>query len=419
MSDPATPDRQTPDPRNEALRSMLRARADRVADTIAREVMTAVRADVRAPKAAAFAVRPLLAGGRTTGNLGWWAAAVVAVVIVAVIGGRSLSSSTTSTAGPTAPSAGSARPSGVSATQPPPPSSTSGPTTGHGLVPWVDRPAPSASEPSPSPLPSPDARPCQPSDVRAQVGGLGLAMGNSKMPVSFVNVSSTPCALVGVPSLVGITAAGVPESILVTGGGYFPQPGPPANLAPNAGVAVVDIDGAIACPAAIAGRHRIYKVLRIGLPGGGTVDVDGSGFETICGVSVSAFGTPTAAGATDPPLLPLSAQISGPSTVAPGTTLTYVVTITNTSDAGYVLDPCPVFEQFVASGSANVWVATIRDGFLNCDTVHGIPAHGAVTYEMRLAIPSDQPAGDAKFGWSLRGDLGPWANAPLRVQPGP
>jgi hypothetical protein len=297
--------------------------------------------------------------------------------------------------------------------------SSSGPTA-QGVVQWVDRPAPSAAEPSASPQPSPDARPCRPSDLRSEVGQIGLAMGNTKLPVTFVNDSPTPCALVGFPSLVGITAAGAEERIPVTHGSYFPDPGPPADLVPGGvGTAEVDISGSDACQAAQAGRHKVYKILRIGLPAGGSVDVGGGGFDTICGVAVSLFGGPTAA--TTPsvlPDLPLQAEISAPASVAPGSTLAYVVTITNTANSEYALDPCPIFEQFVASGSLSIWVATIRDAYLNCDTVRVIPAHGSVSYEIRLAIPANQPAGEAKFGWDLRGDRGPYANAALRVGAG-
>ena len=293
-----------------------------------------------------------------------------------------------------------------------------------GLVPWVDRAAASLAEPSQSPQPVADAPACRASDLHAQVGPIGVGLGNTVLPVTFFNISSTACTLIGYPSLMGITLGGAPESIPVGHGSYFGDPGPAANLAPNGiGFAVVNISGADACQAALSGRHTVYQVLRIGLPAGGSVDVDGSTFDTICGVFASLFGVPAAA--SPPEALPpstLSAEISAPASVAPGTMLRYVVTITNATDADYSLVPCPVYEQFVGSGtgttSGTTWIATVLDGYLNCDTVRAIPAHGAVSYEMRLAIPENQPAGAAKFGWDLLGDRGPWANALLQVQPG-
>lgn len=251
--------------------------------------------------------------------------------------------------------------------------------------------------------------------MAAGPGGAGL--GNTNLPVTFSNVSSSTCALVGYPTLVGIDRTGVPHSISVGHGSYFGDPGPPANIAPGE-AAALNISGADACQAALAGEPVTYTTLRIGLPAGGSVEIDGNGFDTICGVWVSAFGVPAAATPPiDVPPSPLTAAITAPRSVAPGTTLIYVVTITNTAGTDFSLVPCPAFEEFVGSGSSETWIATVREGFLNCDAVRVIPAHGTVSYEMRLAIPDDQPAGEAKFGWRFQGDQGPWAGAQLQVQP--
>ncbi len=179
------------------------------------------------------------------------------------------------------------------------------------------QPTPSATDAptrSPSPQPSADTRPCRPNDLRVEVGPIGVGLGNTNLPATFVNDSSSACAIIGYPSLVGVTSAGAQESIPVGHGSYFGDPGPPANLAPGGlGFAVVNISGADACQAAQSGRHKVYKVLRIGLPAGGSVDVAGSGFDTICGVSVSSFGVPAAASRPLAlPPLPQGAEISAP-----------------------------------------------------------------------------------------------------------
>ena len=288
---------------------------------------------------------------------------------------------------------------------------------GPSLVPWVDRPAAHYVAPSPS-HPAADARPCEPTDLGARSGQEGFGLGNSNLPVTFVNRSTSACALVGFPTLDGIDASGVAHPVRVSHGSYFGDPGPPANLAPG-GSAALNISGADACPAILDGHHQVYPALRVGLPAGGSVEVDGGGFDTICGVSVSAFGVPAAGDAAAGPLpLPLTASIAAPASVVAGTTLDYVVTLANPTAASFPLVPCPSYEEFVGSGSDSVWVATIRDYMLDCDTVHAVPAGGSVSFEMRLAIPLDQPSGTAKFGWDLQGDRGPWANAPLQVRPG-
>ena len=285
-----------------------------------------------------------------------------------------------------------------------------------GLIAWLDRPAARQVAPSPS-LPPTDAPACGSPEVRASAGQAGAGLGNTNLPVALVNISTSACSLTGYPTLVGVDAKGAHHRIPVEQGSYFGDPGPPANLDPG-GTGAVNISGADACDAALI-HQRIYPTLLVGLPGGGAAAVDGRQFDTICGVSVSAFGVPSlAAQLSDVPPLPLTAAISAPASVAAGTTLTFVVTLTNPTGVAFALSPCPSYEEFVGSGSSGPWVATIRDYVLNCDAARAIPARGSLRFAMELTLPADQPPGTAKFGWSLQGDRGPWANAALEVTPG-
>ena len=240
------------------------------------------------------------------------------------------------------------------------------------VIAWVDRPAAHYVAPSPS-LPPADAKPCRPADIRASSGQMGAGLGNTNLPVTLVNVSITACSLTGYPTLVGVDAKGGHHVIAVQHGSYFGDPGPPANVEPG-GRGAVNISGGDGCNAAFA-RPRMYPTLLIGLPDGGRVAADGREFDTICGVSVSAFGVPSlAAQPTEIPPLPITAAISAPATAAAGTTLGFVVTLTNPTDADFSLTPCPSYEEFVGSGSSGPWLATIRDYFLNCDAAPVIPA---------------------------------------------
>jgi hypothetical protein len=47
--------------------------------------------------------------------------------------------------------------------------------------------------------------------------------------------------------------------------------------------------------------------------------------------------------------------------------------------------------------------------------VHRIGGHASVTFQMRLRLPPDLPAGPAKFVWLLHGGAGPAISAPLRI----
>ncbi len=323
--------------------------------------------------------------------------AAAAIILALVIGLRPSGSTPGSSASilPSAPSTASA-------------ASSSAP----GVVPWVNRSA-TPSEPAPTPPPGAFARPCGPSDLHVSVGRVGQAMGNLNLPVTLVNRSTTACSLSGYPSLSGVSSTGASVPLRVAHGSYFGDPGSAGNLKPG-GVGGLNIGGGAECAAARNGVNRTYPVLRIGLPAGGTVDIPAA-FDTSCVVDVSALGAIPLTNPTEPPVSPLQAEISAPATVEQGAVLAYVVALHNTGATAYPLEPCPDFEQALGTGSSAGWVATITYGLLNCDAVHEVPAGGTVSYEMRLAVPIDQPTGDAKFTWLLLGDSGPLANAPMQV----
>lgn len=252
----------------------------------------------------------------------------------------------------------------------------------------------------------------------ARAGEPGAGLGNTNLALSFVNISKSACLLTGTPTIGGLRSDGTLVRLAVREGSYFGDPGPVANIAPG-GIGAINVSGADACPAALSGKSQAYPKLRIGLPGGGSIDVPARGFDTACGVSVSQFGVPAdAEPATDPPLSPLSARINGPATAIAGQVLAYTITLTNPSSTDVPLRPCPAYDEFVGSGSATVWLATVLHYDLNCDTTPTIPAHSSVTFEMRLALPADQPPGLAKFGWDIQGGGGPSTATPLTVTAG-
>jgi hypothetical protein len=361
----------------------------------------------------------LLAFGRALAGIA--AAALVVAILISVrgVGG-----------GPAATPAATPAASGVIESATPSPSATGAASpAAAGVIPWVDRPASPPPTPSPSPQPVADARPCRPSDLRVATQPTGAAAGNIDLAVTFANVSATDCALVGFPaSLAGRTPAGVWEAIAATHGSFFGDPGPAANIPPGgAVVAMLNVSWGDGCPAAQTGAQKLYRALRIGLPAGGTVEVAvgsatgafAGGVDVVCGVGVSHFGVPSGQGPDANPMSPLTAQASLPASVAPGTTLRYTVAITNPTGSAYPLNPCPVYQEWVASGTTTTWDSTTYVGQLNCGPVGSIPAGGTVTFQMQLAVPTTQPPGTAKFSWSILGGEGPWAGGPLVVAPTP
>ena len=88
----------------------------------------------------------------------------------------------------------------------------------------------------------------------------------------------------------------------------------------------------------------LFPTLRLGLPGGDTVDVSGEGIDIYCGLWISLFGVPALMPPPPPPptIEPtLKVSVAMPESVPPGEELVYTVTITNTSGTAYPLDPCP------------------------------------------------------------------------------
>jgi len=286
--------------------------------------------------------------------------------------------------------------------------------TADGIVPWVDDPAPAYVEPTPPPLPA-DARACRATDLKVSSGDIGFGLGNSNLPLSFTNTSASACVLNGTATIAGLKADGTLVPLRVDPGSYFGDPGPVANITPGE-IAGLNVSGGDACDAAQLGKHRIYPKLRIGLPSGDTIDVPSHGFDTICGVWASAFGVPADTfPPIDVPLSPLTATIDSPATAVAGHDLAFTITLTNSTTAPVSLYPCPVYDEYVGSGE-KAWVATVLHYHLNCDATTSIPAGGSVTFAMHLAVPADQPAGMAKFGWNVQGGGCPCAGAPLEVK---
>jgi len=287
-------------------------------------------------------------------------------------------------------------------------------TPSPGVVAWVDRPAPPYVEPTPTPPNfSTDARPCHASDLAASAGGIGAAGGTANIRIDFTNQSTTPCVLLGQPTLAGISADGSVTDLNARLGSIIGDaPWPAANIAPGE-TAAVNVSSADACEVAQEGEHRFYPTLRIGLPSGDAIDVPSHGFDTVCGIEASQFGVPALEQPPEePPPSPLTAHMSAPTTAHAGEEFSYTVTLRNRSDTDYPLTPCPAYEEYVSTEDGY----SHPNYYLNCDGVQDIPAGEAVTYEMRLEVPAEfGPANVAKFGWHLQGDSGPGAVAPLEI----
>ena len=286
------------------------------------------------------------------------------------------------------------------------------------VVAWVDHPAAQVPIVLRSPPYSTGARPCRPADLSVSPGQMGYATGNTDVEVYLTSHSATACWLDGYPAIAGVAANGTVTPLPAKHGSFFGSPGPSANIRPGQ-TAAVNISGGDECVLALDGGHQVYPELLIGLPGGGTVAVYGTGFDAICGVSVSPFGVP-ADQPQGPTPSPLTARIAAGPTVRAGTDLIYLVTLTNPTAKPFSLRPCPSYAEFLGglTGSGTAKSYLVRYYYLNCGTVQAIPAYGSVTYQMKLPLPSGLPAGFySKLDWQIQGGTGPAVATSLTVEP--
>ena len=282
-----------------------------------------------------------------------------------------------------------------------------------GVVPWVDRPAPRYIEPTPTPSRFPtDAQACRAADLSASAGDVGAAAGTTNIRIEFTNNADSACVLLGHPSVAGVAADATITAFDVGHGSIIGDtPWPAANIAPGQ-IAAVNISSSDECPAAQRGEHRIYPTLQIGLPSGDSVDVASHGFDTACGVSVSQFGVPALAEPQEPVPSPLIAHMAARTGAHDGEDLVYTLTLRNRSDTAYPLTACPAYQEYVALPGGGV---IDPNYYLNCDTVHEIPAGSAITYQMRLQLPAELGTGQAKFGWLIHGQIGPGTAEILQI----
>ena len=286
------------------------------------------------------------------------------------------------------------------------------------VVAWVGHPAARVPIVLRSPPYSTGARPCRPADLSVSHGELGYATGHANVEVYLTSHSATACWLDGYPAIAGVAANGTVNLLHAQHGSFFGSPGPSANIKPGQ-AAAINISVWDSCALALGGEHRVYPELVIGLPGGGTVGVLRTGFDAICGVSVSAFGVP-ADQPRGPAPSPLTARITAGPTARAGTDFGYLVTLTNPTARPFSLRPCPSYAEFLGglTGPGATNSSLVRYYYLNCGTVRAIPAHGSVTYQMKLPLPSGLPAGFySKVDWQIQGGTGPAAAASLTVEP--
>jgi hypothetical protein len=272
------------------------------------------------------------------------------------------------------------------------------------VVPWIDRPAPPYHAPPPRLLPySTKAPPCRAGQLAVRQRRTGVGLGNVLKRFAILNLGDAPCLLQGFPQVTGVTTSGVRRSVPARrspDGTYFGTL-VPADISPGER-GFLDFATGEGCRDP-SGSAKRYRALVFGLPaGGGLVSAPQSSLVMMCGfLKMSQLGLPAPepTAPTPEPGTPDTLTVSAvmPAEARAGTTLRFVVTLANPTAVAVRLMPCPRYNEgiYTISGRVSRWF------WLNCEGMRSIAPHARVRYVMALPIPTDVPAGFAKFWWAL------------------
>jgi hypothetical protein len=280
-----------------------------------------------------------------------------------------------------------------------------------GQYPQAPSPTPTAPVAIPAGTPS-----CQAGQLQAAGGGGGGVTGHTNAPVTFRNDSSRDCYVEGYPDVRILGAGGrlLAEAVGTASRGTFFDVEPAFQVLMVAGTA--GLSSTEPAPRGQAFMNVEWfechgeraSSLSISMPnGGGSLTIPysvSSGYSAICDSTHPPVtggltrGPLTAAGyqwPPDPTYLTVGISISAPASVKRGTTLVYYVTLSNSSQTDYHLDPCPDYVELMR------FKKPVAGYQLNCVPIGHIAAGSSAKFEMRLDIPSDVSPGPNDLTWAL------------------
>ena len=250
---------------------------------------------------------------------------------------------------------------------------------------------------------------CRATDLQVTAGQGGAATGNLSQPFEITNIGTAGCALQGYPTALDGWQAGAWHRLKFEDGTFFyveqPTP-PPVELTPGTAAELI-IGTSDACNGGYVGDSKLYTRWRATLPGGGTIDLNAP-TNAFCNLDVSSFHPmpppqPPEPTPTPGPFDGLQFEMHAPATAVAGSTLSYDVTLTNTTDADVALTPCPTWTEYIAVQSDPAGIVRTSGPF-DCTAIPSVPAHESITIPMVIKVP--EAAGVAKFVWWFDGTSG-------------
>ena len=292
-----------------------------------------------------------------------------------------------------------------------------------GVVPWVDRPAPHYTPPPwvAPPADTASAAPCRTRQLRVTSSQVGAAAGSGVQRFAFTNVSSATCMLGGFPTVTGELASGRRRALRIArpAGGTFTGKVVPADIPPGK-QGRLDLTFSDACP---TGRRVFARNVAFVLPGGGSVETGYRIWRTCHGMAMSQLGrhapepVPPHRKPGTPDTLRVGLSLTSMTRIRSGSTLRYVVTLSNSRGTPVSLRRCPSYTEGLAATPVKGRNASVERSFLlNCESIRVIGPHRQVRYAMELAIRPALPS-LAKVYWHLNTPNEPAAVAVVVIDP--
>jgi Protein of unknown function (DUF4232) len=290
-----------------------------------------------------------------------------------------------------------------------------------GVIPWLPLPAQLEAPVGPSPMPSPlptGIQPCTQAQLQVSVLGSNGAGGQVFIGFGFSGRGTTACFVQGTPAVALFDPSGrllpfAPRPLFsgpVSSGPVLVEPGPlpDPNTNLKTGQAALTIDW-ISQPEQCQGSAGVQIAMaEITLPSGGpalTMTLPTvPGAYTCQGLGIGAFEGPPPP-VEEPAVLPLPAiALKVPSTVPAGGVLVYEVRLTN--DKSQPMDlvaNCPNYgEELFPNDPHSGPPRSIKPLFrLNCTPAGTILPAAGLIFEIRLAVPKDEPPGAYKLFFTL------------------
>jgi hypothetical protein len=193
----------------------------------------------------------------------------------------------------------------------------------------------------------------------------------------------------------------------------------PADIPPGEHGSL-DLTFSDACP---TGRSVLASNVAFVLPDGGSVETRYRIWRTCHGLAMSQLGRhapeplPPHRKPGTPDTLRVGLSLTNMTRIRSGSTLRYVVTLSNPRGTPVHLRRCPSYTEGLAAAPGKGLDASVQRSFrLNCDSIQVIGPHRQVRYAMNLAIrPSVATLG--KVYWHLNTPNEPTALAVVMIEP--